>query len=203
VGVGVGGGGWWRPPPTRPAARAQQTVSADHLARPASRRASGPTWPRRCGCMGCVTGSSRATSRSRVSLVGPTSRFARIGPSAGTGRWSHARSRFVGRHSLADHPGQPAAPDPPTVPTVARGATATRHRGRTGRQELLAGGGASGAGLADPLERAATLLAVVVASAAAPAAPKLLDKCCLRPAAAPLHPIAINKVPLGARSASV
>jgi SRSO17 transposase len=72
---------------------------------------------------------------------------------------------------FADHPAQPAAPDLPAVPTAARGATATRHRGGTGRQELLAGGGASGAGLADPLERAATLLAVVVASAPAPAAP--------------------------------
>jgi SRSO17 transposase len=72
---------------------------------------------------------------------------------------------------FADHPAQPAAPDPTAVPTAARGAEATRHRGRTGRQELLAGGGASGAGLADPLERAATLLAVVVASAPAPAAP--------------------------------
>jgi hypothetical protein len=71
---------------------------------------------------------------------------------------------------FADHPAQPAGPDPPAAPTAARGAKATRHRGRTGRQELLAGGGASGAGLADPMERAATLLAVVVASAAAPAA---------------------------------
>jgi hypothetical protein len=68
---------------------------------------------------------------------------------------------------FADHPAQPAGPDPPAAPTAARGAKATRHRGRTGRQELLAGGGA---GLADPLERAATLLAVMVTSAAAPAA---------------------------------
>ena len=72
---------------------------------------------------------------------------------------------------FADHPAQPAAPDPPAVPTAARGATATRHRGRTGRQEFLAGGGAGGAGLAGPLDRAATLLAVVVARAPAPAAP--------------------------------
>src|SRR6266508_1448690 len=83
--------------------------------------------------------------------------------------------------------GRPALPDPlaglvcrppcstgrarPTaVPTAARGAEATRHRGRTGRQELLAGGRRGGAGLAGPLERATTLLAVVVASAHAPAA---------------------------------
>jgi hypothetical protein len=51
---------------------------------------------------------------------------------------------------FANHAGQPAAPDPPAIPTAARGATATRHRRRTGRQELVAGGGAGGAGLADP-----------------------------------------------------
>jgi hypothetical protein len=71
---------------------------------------------------------------------------------------------------FADQPAQPAAPDPPAVPTAARGATATRHRGRTSRQEFVAGGVAGGAGLAGPVERAAALLAVVVASAAAPAA---------------------------------
>jgi hypothetical protein len=71
----------------------------------------------------------------------------------------------------AEQPAQPAAPDPAAVPTAARGAPATRHRGRTGRQDLVAGGGAGGAGLADPLERAGALLAVVVAGAAAPAAP--------------------------------
>jgi hypothetical protein len=71
---------------------------------------------------------------------------------------------------FADHPAQPAAPDPPAVPTAARGATATRHRGRTSRQEFVAGGVASGAGLAGPVERAGALLASVVTSAAAPAA---------------------------------
>src|SRR5512132_3281398 len=70
---------------------------------------------------------------------------------------------------FADHPGQPAAPDPPAVPTAARGAAPGGHRRRTS-QELLAGGGTSGAGLADPMERAAALLAVVVTSPAAPAA---------------------------------
>jgi DDE superfamily endonuclease len=71
---------------------------------------------------------------------------------------------------FADHPAQPAAPDPAAVPTAARGAPATRHRGRTGRQDLMAGGVAGGAGLADPLERAGALLAGVVAGTAAPAA---------------------------------
>src|SRR5512132_1885958 len=71
---------------------------------------------------------------------------------------------------FADHPAQPAASDPPAVPTAAPGATATRHRGRTSRQEFVAGGAASGAGLAGPVERAGALLASVVTSAAAPAA---------------------------------
>jgi hypothetical protein len=71
---------------------------------------------------------------------------------------------------FADQPAQPAAPDPPAVPTAARGATTTSHRGRTSRQEFVAGGTASGAGLAGPMERAAVLLAGVVTSAAAPAA---------------------------------
>jgi hypothetical protein len=55
------------------------------------------TWLRWCACTGCATGSSRATSRSRVSSAGPTSRSARIGPSAGTGRWCAVRSRSAGR----------------------------------------------------------------------------------------------------------
>jgi hypothetical protein len=45
------------------------------------------------------------------------------------------------------------------------GAGSTGHRRRTRRQQLVAGGVAGGAGLADPMERAAALLAVVVASA--------------------------------------
>jgi hypothetical protein len=71
----------------------------------------------------------------------------------------------------ADHPGQPAAPDPAAVPTAARGAPATGHRRRSRRQEFVAGRVAGGAGLADPLERAGALLAGVVANTAAPAAP--------------------------------
>jgi hypothetical protein len=77
---------------------------------------------------------------------------------------------FCWQAFLAERPDQPAPSDPPAAPTAARGATATGHRRRTGRQDLVAGGVASGSGLAGPLERAATLLAVVVASAAAPAA---------------------------------
>jgi hypothetical protein len=78
---------------------------------------------------------------------------------------------FCWQAFLATHPAQPAPPDSQAAaPTAARGATATRHRGRTSRQRLVAGGVASGAGLAWPVERAGALLAVVVASAAAPAA---------------------------------
>jgi hypothetical protein len=67
---------------------------------------------------------------------------------------------------------QPPAPEAQvTAPAAARGAPAAGHRRRTRRQQFLAGGGAGGAGLAWPVERAGALLAVVVASAAAPAAP--------------------------------
>jgi hypothetical protein len=77
---------------------------------------------------------------------------------------------FCWQAVLAEHPTQPA-PDPQAAaPAAARGAQATGHPGGTGRARLLAGGAASGAGLADPLQRAGALLAVVVASAAAPAA---------------------------------
>jgi SRSO17 transposase len=77
---------------------------------------------------------------------------------------------FCWQALLAEDPAQPAPPDPQAAAVAARGAEASGHRRRTGRQELLAGGVAGGAGLADPLERAGALLAVVVASPAAPAA---------------------------------
>ena len=77
---------------------------------------------------------------------------------------------FCWQAFLAEHPTRPAAPDPPAAAAAARGAAASGHRRRTSRQEFLAGGVASGAGLADPLERAGALLAVVVASTATPAA---------------------------------
>jgi hypothetical protein len=77
---------------------------------------------------------------------------------------------FCWQAFLAERPTQPAPPDPQAAAVAARGARPTGHRRRTSRQDLVAGGAASGAGLADPLERAGALLAVVVASAAAPAA---------------------------------
>src|SRR4029453_17344247 len=123
-----------------------------------------------CAWTGGATGSSRATSRSRASSAGPTSRSAATGPSGGTGRWCAVRSRSAGRDGFTTTLPNRAAPAPGASPAAPRGATATRHRGRTGRQDLVAGGLAGGAGLADPLERAGALLAVVVASAAAPAA---------------------------------
>jgi hypothetical protein len=78
---------------------------------------------------------------------------------------------FCWQAFLAEQPARPAAPhSQAAAPAAARGATTRGHRRRTGRQELLAGGAAGGAGLADPLQRADALLAVVVTSATAPAA---------------------------------
>jgi hypothetical protein len=77
---------------------------------------------------------------------------------------------FCWQAFLAKHPDRPASADPQAVPTAARGAQATGHPGGTGRAAVVASGAAPGAGLADPMEHAATLLAVMVTSAAAPAA---------------------------------
>jgi SRSO17 transposase len=71
---------------------------------------------------------------------------------------------------FAEHPTGPAPPELQAAPTAARGAQPTGHRRRTSQQDFLAGGVARGAGLADPLERAAALLAIVVASAPASSA---------------------------------
>jgi len=65
---------------------------------------------------------------------------------------------------------QPPAPQSQAAATAARGRRRPGHPGGTGRAAVVAGGAAPGAGLADPMERAATLLAVMVTSAAAPAA---------------------------------
>ena len=78
---------------------------------------------------------------------------------------------FCWQAFLAKHPDRPAPADPQAVPTAARGAQATGHRGGTGRRSVVAEGVASGAGVATSLERAGALLAVVVASAPATAAP--------------------------------
>jgi hypothetical protein len=78
---------------------------------------------------------------------------------------------FCWQAFLAAQPAQPAPPDPQAAASpAARGATPTGHRRRTRRQQFLAGGVAGGAGLADPVDRAGALLAVVVTSTAAPAA---------------------------------
>jgi hypothetical protein len=77
---------------------------------------------------------------------------------------------FCWQAFLAEHPSQPASADPQAAaPSAARGGQATGHRRRTSHQKLVADGVASGAGLADPMERAATLLAGVVANTTAPA----------------------------------
>ena len=78
---------------------------------------------------------------------------------------------FCWQAVLAKHPDRPASADPQAVPTAARGAQATGHPGGTGRAPVLAAGPASGAGLADPMDRVGALVAVVVASAPAAAAP--------------------------------
>jgi len=77
---------------------------------------------------------------------------------------------FCWQALVAEHPGGPAPPNPQAAPTAARGVQATGHRGGTGRAAVVASGAAPGAGLAGPVEHAATLLAVMVASTAAPAA---------------------------------
>jgi hypothetical protein len=71
---------------------------------------------------------------------------------------------------FAEHPTGPAPPELQAAPTAAWGAQPTGHRRRTSRQDFLAGGVARSAGLADPLERAVALLAIVVAGAPASSA---------------------------------
>jgi hypothetical protein len=79
---------------------------------------------------------------------------------------------FCWQSFLADHPTRPEpSPNAQAAATAARGAQPTGHRGGTGRAPVVAAGTASGAGLADPMDRVAALLAVVVASAPAAAAP--------------------------------
>jgi DDE superfamily endonuclease len=75
---------------------------------------------------------------------------------------------FCWQAFLAEQP--PAPQSQVAASAAARGAPAAGHPRRTSRREFVAGGVARGAGLASPMERAVALLAVVVASAAAPAA---------------------------------
>jgi hypothetical protein len=78
---------------------------------------------------------------------------------------------FCWQAFLAEHPTQPAPSDlqAAAAASAARGAQPTGRPRRTS-QGLLADGVAGGAGLADPMERAGALLAIMVASPAAPAA---------------------------------
>jgi DDE superfamily endonuclease len=79
---------------------------------------------------------------------------------------------FCWQSFLAEDPTQPEpSSSTQAVSPATRGAQPTGHRGRTGRAPVLAGGVTSGAGLVDPMDRAAALLAVVVASAPTTAAP--------------------------------
>jgi hypothetical protein len=70
-------------------------------------------------------------------------------------------------HAGHAEPAQAAVPPPP--PQTASLSSAATQAAARGVGGVVAAGAASGAGLADPVERAATLLAGVVASAAAPA----------------------------------
>ena len=98
--VPTAGCGWWWPPPTPLGCRATAAGSCSPTSPdPPAAAPSRPTWLRWCACMGCATGSSRATSRSRVSWAGLTSRSARIGRSAATGHWCVVRSASAGRPS--------------------------------------------------------------------------------------------------------
>jgi hypothetical protein len=73
---------------------------------------------------------------------------------------------FCWQNFLADHPTQPEpSPSAQAASTATRGAQPTGHRGRTGPAPVVAAGTALGAGLADPMDRVAALLTVVVASA--------------------------------------
>jgi DDE superfamily endonuclease len=90
------GGGHHRP---GHAAGAQQLVLLTNLPRPASRRAQQANLAEVVRLYGLRNWVEQATSRSRVSWAGLTSRSARIGRSAATGRWCAARSRSAGRPS--------------------------------------------------------------------------------------------------------
>jgi hypothetical protein len=68
---------------------------------------------------------------------------------------------FCWQAFLAEQPAQPAAPNSQAAaPAATRGATPGGHRRRTGRRSVVAEGVASGAGVANPLERAGALLAI-------------------------------------------
>jgi hypothetical protein len=145
--------GWWGPDGfTRlvaatadPAALPDRATwyLATSLPRPGGpRQDSSPTrprpWPRSCGSTACGTGPGRATSRSRTSWAGPTSRSAPMPRSAATRRWSAAPSasagtpgspktrrrtrRLRGRNPAAERGG----PDPAPAPSWPRAIRAVR-----------------------------------------------------------------------------
>ena len=169
AGARTGRCGWWSPPPTRPAARATAPgICSPTCPDPPAAAPSRPTWPRSCACTGCATGSSRATSRSKASWAGPTSRSA--ADRAIRRHWTLVccAFSFCWQALLAEHPTDQHR-RPPGRRDGRAGGPGDRVIGAEPAR-LVADGVASGAGLADPLERASALLAVVVASTAAPAA---------------------------------
>src|SRR6266536_835899 len=137
-GARTGRCGWWWPPPTRPGCPNAPpgiwsptgpcpTATATPRPRPrvTRRRCRRPTWPRSCAATGYVTGSSRATSRSKTNWAGPTSRSAPTPRSADTTPWCAARSVSVGRPgSPTRHPRWPPPPAPASrAPAAERGGT--------------------------------------------------------------------------------
>jgi hypothetical protein len=71
-----------------------------NLARPASRRAQQANLAEVVRLYGLGNWVEQGDKQVRGELGWPTSRSARIGPSAGTGRWCAARSPSAGRHGL-------------------------------------------------------------------------------------------------------
>jgi hypothetical protein len=94
--------GWSWPPPTRPPCPTRPPgtwppTCLDPAGRgPSTALTRPPTWPRSYGSTGSGTGSSKATNRSKTNWAGPTSRFARISPSAVIKPWSTAPSASAG-----------------------------------------------------------------------------------------------------------
>jgi DDE superfamily endonuclease len=72
-------------------------------------RSRPPAWRRRCGCMGCGCGWSKAISRSKARWAGPNIRCAVIRQFTGTGRWCAVPLRSAGGTR---------APGPSQVPAV-------------------------------------------------------------------------------------
>ena len=180
AGAPTSASGSWRPPPTRPGCPSAPpgiwppTCPAPPAA-PAGAHGKGcrpPTWPSWCACTACATGWSTATSSSKASWAGPTSRSVLT---AIRRHWQLVccAFSFCWQAWFTEHPAQPVPVDPATVaPAGAQRGETTRPPNQLGNDDrLLAERASPSAGVASPVEHAAALLASVVASApAGPAA---------------------------------